>query len=282
MSTFITSGEWLEFVRMCFEIGILAFVIYKILYFVRGTRGSSVLAGIVVLTIVLSLLAKFLGFSVITWLLDGFWAVIGLAVVVIFQPELRRAFAQLGTLSIWQGRKRREVVSEIVQAVQDMARRKCGALIVLEKRIGLQNYVDDAIKQDIKVHAAILESIFYPNSPLHDGAIIIRDDRIVAARAILPLTRSKEISPNLGTRHRAALGISEESDAVTIMISEESGGVCIAYDGELHRDLSEFGLNRMLETLVVGKNAHELDETIELVSAQEENGELSNIDTEEK
>jgi diadenylate cyclase len=269
MSTFFTSGEWLEFVRMCFEIGILAFVIYKILYFVRGTRGSSVLAGIVVLTIVLSLLAKFLGFSVITWLLDGFWAVIGLAVVVIFQPELRRAFAQLGTLSIWQGRKRREVVSEIVQAVQDMARRKCGALIVLEKRIGLQNYVDDAIKQDIKVHAAILESIFYPNSPLHDGAIIIRDDRIVAARVILPLTRAENISRRLGTRHRAALGISEETDAITIIVSEETGAISVAYRGALHRDLSIAELTSCLEKLIMDhQDDDDLAETVQMFEDQ--------------
>jgi diadenylate cyclase len=217
---------------------------------------------------------------VITMLFEEFYGSTIIALLIIFQPEVRRGLTQLGL--VMEKRHRKEVISEIEDAVINMAGSKIGALIVIEGKEQLQSLIDDAIQLDAQVNSQLLESIFFPNSPLHDGAVIIRGDRIVAARAILPLTRSKEISPNLGTRHRAALGISEESDAVTIMISEESGGVCIAYDGELHRDLSEFGLNRMLETLVVGKDAHELDETIELVSAQEENGELSNIDTEEK
>ena len=269
MSTFFTSGEWLEFVRMCFEIGILAFVIYKILYFVRGARGSSILAGLVGLAIVLSLLAKYFKLYIISWLLDSFWAIIGLAVVVIFQPELRRAFAQLGSFSMWQGRKRREVVSEIVQAVQDMARRKCGALIVLEKRIGLQNFIDDAIKLDVKLHAMMLESIFFPNSPLHDGAVIIRDDRIVAARVILPLTRAENISRRLGTRHRAALGISEDTDAVTIIVSEETGAVSVAYRSALHRDLSAAELTGYLEKLVMShQDDDDLAETVRMFEEQ--------------
>ncbi|MBO5307078.1 MAG: diadenylate cyclase CdaA [Lentisphaeria bacterium] len=268
MSAFF-NVEWREILKMCVEIGILAYVIYKILYFVRGARGSSVLAGVVVLNIVLSLLAKALDLAVINWLLEGFWAIIGLAVVVIFQPELRRAFAQLGTFSVWQGRKRREVVGEIVQAVQDMARRKCGALIVLEKRIGLQNYIDDAIKLDIKIHAMMLESIFFPNSPLHDGAVIIRDDRIVAARVILPLTRAENISRRLGTRHRAALGISEETDAITIIVSEETGAISVAYRGALHRDLSGAELTSCLEKLVMShQDDDDLAETVRMFEDQ--------------
>lgn len=268
MSAFF-NVEWREILKMCVEIGILAYVIYKILYFVRGARGSSVLAGVVVLNIVLSLLAKALDLAVINWLLEGFWAIIGLAVVVIFQPELRRAFAQLGTFSVWQGRKRREVVGEIVQAVQDMARRKCGALIVLEKRIGLQNYIDDAIKLDIKIHAMMLESIFFPNSPLHDGAVIIRDDRIVAARVILPLTRAENISRRLGTRHRAALGISEETDAITIIVSEETGAISVAYRGALHRDLSGAELTSCLEKLVMAhQDDDDLAETVRMFEDQ--------------
>ena len=269
MTEFFTNTDWLEVLKMCFEIALLAYIIYKILYFVRGARGSSILAGLVGLAIVLSLLAKYFKLYIISWLLDSFWAIIGLAVVVIFQPELRRAFAQLGSFSIWQGRKRREVVSEIVQAVQDMARRKCGALIVLEKRIGLQNFIDDAIKLDVKLHAMMLESIFFPNSPLHDGAVIIRDDRIVAARVILPLTRAENISRRLGTRHRAALGISEDTDAVTIIVSEETGAVSVAYRSALHRDLSAAELTGYLEKLVMShQDDDDLAETVRLFEEQ--------------
>ena len=269
MTEFFTNTDWLEVLKMCFEIALLAYIIYKILYFVRGARGSSILAGLVGLAIVLSLLAKYFKLYIISWLLDSFWAIIGLAVVVIFQPELRRAFAQLGSFSIWQGRKRREVVSEIVQAVQDMARRKCGALIVLEKRIGLQNFIDDAIKLDVKLHAMMLESIFFPNSPLHDGAVIIRDDRIVAARVILPLTRAENISRRLGTRHRAALGISEDTDAVTIIVSEETGAVSVAYRSALHRDLSAAELTGYLEKLVMShQDDDDLAETVRMFEEQ--------------
>lgn len=269
MTEFFANTDWLEVLKMCFEIALLAYIIYKILYFVRGARGSSILAGLVGLAIVLSLLAKYFKLYIISWLLDSFWAIIGLAVVVIFQPELRRAFAQLGSFSMWQGRKRREVVSEIVQAVQDMARRKCGALIVLEKRIGLQNFIDDAIKLDVKLHAMMLESIFFPNSPLHDGAVIIRDDRIVAARVILPLTRAENISRRLGTRHRAALGISEDTDAVTIIVSEETGAVSVAYRSALHRDLSAAELTGYLEKLVMShQDDDDLAETVRMFEEQ--------------
>lgn len=139
------------------------------------------------------------------------------------------------------------MIGELVSAAGNMARRKCGALMVVERRIGLQNLVDDSVRLDIKVNAMVLESIFYPNSPLHDGAVIIRDGRIVAARAILPLTRAENISRRLGTRHRAALGISEDTDAVTIVVSEETGAISIACRGVLHRDLAIGELENYLE-----------------------------------
>ena len=266
--------------RQPLEILLLFSVIYVVLYYSRKTHGARMMLVLVVLLLTLGVGARIMELPVITMLFEEFYGSTIIALLIIFQPEVRRGLTQLGL--VMEKRHRKEVISEIEDAVINMAGSKIGALIVIEGKEQLQSLIDDAIQLDAQVNSQLLESIFFPNSPLHDGAVIIRGDRIVAARAILPLTRSKEISPNLGTRHRAALGISEESDAVTIMISEESGGVCIAYDGELHRDLSEFGLNKMLETLVVGKDAGELDETIELVSAQEEHGELSNIDTEEK
>ena len=267
--------------RQPLEIAILFAAIYVVLYYSRKTHGARMMLVLVVLLLSVWVLARIMELPVITMLFEEFYGSTIIALLIIFQPEVRRGLTQLGL--VMEKRHRKEVISEIEDAVINMAGGKVGALIVIEGKEQLQSLIDDAIQLEAQVNSQLLESIFFPNSPLHDGAVIIRGDRIVAARAILPLTRSKEISPHLGTRHRAALGIAEESDAVTIMISEESGAVCIAYDGELHRDLSEFGLNRMLETLVVGKDSRELDETIQLVSAQEEGNPLAeNIDSEEK
>ena len=266
--------------RQPLEIVILFAAIYVVLYYSRKTHGARMMLVLMVLLLSVWVLARIMELPVITMLFEEFYGSTIIALLIIFQPEVRRGLTQLGL--VMEKRHRKEVISEIEDAVINMASGKVGALIVIEGKEQLQSLIDDAIQLDARVNSQLLESIFFPNSPLHDGAVIIRGDRIVAARAILPLTRSKEISPHLGTRHRAALGIAEESDAVTIMISEESGGVCIAYDGELHRDLSEFGLNRMLETLVVGKDSRELDETIQLVSAQEEDNSLAeNIDPED-
>ncbi len=270
----INFSEVISVLKMIFEIAILTFVIYKTLYYLRGARGSSVLAGMFIVLIVMGLLSAYLDLSVISWLLDGVWATMGAAVVIIFQPELRRAFAQLGSFSFWQGRRRREVITELVSAATNMARRKCGALIVVERRIGLQNLVDDSIRLDIKVNAMVLESIFFPNSPLHDGAVIIRDDRIVAARVILPLTRAENISRRLGTRHRAAMGISEETDAVTVVVSEETGAISVACRGVLHRDLSGPELENYLEKLIIQEQDDaDLAETVQMLEAQSNSGE---------
>ena len=268
----LTAGTLWSSLRPLVEIGLLTVLIYKTLYYLRGSRGSYVLAGMMVLLLVLSLLSYKLQLEVISWLLEGLWVTIGPALFIIFQPELRRAFAQLGTFTIWRGRRRREVIGELVTAAGNMARRKCGALIVIERRIGMQAIVDDSIRLDIKVNALVLESIFFPNSPLHDGAVIVRDGRIVAARAILPLTRAENISRRLGTRHRAALGISEETDAVTVVVSEETGFLSIACRGVLHRDLSVAELEQLLEKLLVQEQDEtDLAETVQMLEAQSEN-----------
>ncbi|MBQ9088581.1 MAG: diadenylate cyclase CdaA [Lentisphaeria bacterium] len=258
--------------RQPLEIVIIFAVVYTVLYYSRKTHGARMMLVLVVLLLTMWVLARIMALPVITMLFEEFYGSTIIALLIIFQPEVRRGLTQLGLMM--EKRNRKEVIGEIEDAVINMAESKIGALIVIEGKEQLRSIIDDAIQLDARVNSQLLESIFFPNSPLHDGAVIIRGDRIVAARAILPLTRSKKISPHLGTRHRAAMGIAEESDAVTIMISEESGGVCVAYDGELHRDLSEFGLNRMLETLVVGKNSGDLNETLQLVSAEEENSSL--------
>ena len=265
-----------DYLKMALEIFILTVVIYKTLHYLRGARGASVLAGITIALLALTWLSKQLRLDVLNWLLTGIWGTVGAAVVIIFQPELRRAFAQLGSFSFFKGKRQREVLTEIVNAATNMARRKCGALMVIERRIGLQNLVDDSVKLDIKVNAMILESIFYPNSPLHDGAVIIRDDRIVAARAILPLTRAENISIRLGTRHRASLGISEETDAVTVVVSEETGAISVACRGVLYRDLSPEELANYLEKLVIlEQDDADLAETVQMLEEQADRREAS-------
>ena len=252
--------------RAILQIVILFSVIYLALHHLRNSHGSLVLAGLLMALAFLWSLSLLLDLEVLTRILEMILGSLLLMLMIIFQPELRRALARLGSLTIWENRRRRELIGEVITAVQNMAKRKCGALIVIECKERLQPLIDDSIILDAKVNNLMLESIFYPNSPLHDGAVIIRDDRVVAARAILPLSRSENISRQLGTRHRAALGIAEESDAVTVLVSEESGSVSIAHGGKLYRDLSLDELHKMLDTLVVQKDAGELDETIRQIN----------------
>lgn len=249
-----------------FEIMILWIAIYWLLYYLHSSRGILILVALGGLWFC-SLAVEWLQMDVLAYIL----AVIGnsslILVFVLFQPELRRALAQLGSYVDWRHwRRRREMIGEIVTAACAMAGRKCGALIVIERKMRLQTLADDAVPLDDSVDALLLQSIFFPNAPLHDGAVIIRGDRIIAARVILPLTRSGDISPQLGTRHRAALGISEESDAVVVVVSEETGSISIAQRGTLTRDVSGDDLRRLLEKLLVYKDEEEFSETAKLLA----------------
>ena len=268
--------------RAGLQVAILFIVINQILYYLRNTRGSLVLSGVLIGVMALAIAAKHLGLQVINYILSNLYGSALLALIIIFQPELRRALAQLGSLMVRDGRKRREFTGELVAAVRDMSLRKCGALIVIERRMKLQALIDDSIPLDIKVNALVLESIFYPNSPLHDGAVIIRDDRILAARVILPLTRAEHISSRLGTRHRAALGISEESDAVSVTVSEETGAISIACLGNFHRDLSIPQLEQLLEQLIVQRDDSEIPETMLMLEEMDNSNQLLAAKNEEK
>ena len=243
-----------DYLRIIVEFLLIAAVIYKILYYLRGTRAANVLAGLVVAFLALSIIANSLGFNVLRWMLDSFLSLIAITIIVIFQPELRRAFAQLGSFSFFQRNRKREAINELIHAVTTMSGRRIGAIIVFERRIGLRALVDDSIKLDCKLNNLLIQSIFYPNSPLHDGAVIVRDDRIVAARAILPLSRDVNLSRTMGTRHRAALGITEETDAVVLLVSEETGDISIACRGAIMRGLSEKTLVTELHKLLVSNN----------------------------
>ncbi|MCP3968388.1 MAG: TIGR00159 family protein [Lentisphaerae bacterium] len=239
------------YIRPALEILILTFLFYKILYYLRGTRGSNILAGMVIVLMLLTAASDLLKFEVISWMLNGLWTLLATAIIVIFQPELRRAFAQLGSAPFQQQSRKKEAITEVVTATLNMSKRKIGALMVLERKIGMRSIVEDAVKLDVRLNSMIIESIFFPNSPLHDGAVIIKNDRIIAAHAILPLTRDDEVIKTLGTRHRAAVGITEETDAVVVVVSEETGTISIACRGSIRRDVKADKLLRYLSGLMI-------------------------------
>lgn len=258
MDQYLIIGEdFFSYIRPELEVGVLWLMIYGLLYYLRGTRGANILAGIVIALILLTLLSDWLKLEVISAMLINLWAILATALIVIFQPELRRAFAQLGSASFLAQRRtrRREAISEIVTATVNMAKRRIGAIMVFERQIGMGAIVEDAIKLDVKLNSYLIESIFFPNSPLHDGAVVIRDDRIVAAHAILPLAQNDAGMPSMGTRHRAALGITEETDAVALVISEETGSISLACRGRIKRHIPPDKLPRFLLGLLVDKEA---------------------------
>ena len=242
-----------------FDFILIFLVIYGILYFLRGTRSANVLVGITVLLIISSELTGVLGLKVVSFLLNQLWTFLGIAIIVIFQPEIRRFFAQTGSLltNIPFMRTRQthmdRTIDETVNAVMQMSESRTGALVVFKRNIGLKNIVKHSTELDCKVDSLLLQTIFFKNSPLHDCAVIIQDDRIVAAKAVLPLTPEDELNPAMkyGTRHRAALGLAEETDAVVVVVSEETGTVSIAYRGELQRGFTSDQLRKRLRELLM-------------------------------
>jgi diadenylate cyclase len=192
---------------------------------------------------VLSVVAQWVHLIAVNWLISSLRTVWVIAFVIIFQPELRRALALLGQnplLSRFVRMRQSGMIPEIVKSVQDLSEKRVGALIVLEKDQGLKNFVETGTPIDARVTAELVGTLFTPTSPLHDGAVIIQNDRVVAAGCTLPLSQDERVAPALGMRHRAALGLSEESDALVIVVSEESGSIAYAQDGKLYRgvDLS--------------------------------------------
>ena len=238
---------------------IIALIIYSLLYFMRGTRGASIFAGCALALTVLTLFAEGLNFKVLYWLLSQFWAIAPVTLAVIFHPEIRRAFAQLGSTYFPQRSDvQMTTIREIGAAVTQLSRSKTGALIVFERKIGLASIKNTAVELDAKVQSKLLQSIFFPNSPLHDGALIIRGNVIQAAHAILPHTQNPEFSRmNIGTRHSAAIGVTEETDAVAIVVSEETGFISLAVKGKLYRNLSADKLCEMLKKILLDRKAEE-------------------------
>lgn len=240
------------------EILILTVIIYELLIWVKNTRAWTLLKGIVVVT-AFALISYFFHLTTLTWLMSKTAGVLVTVVVIVFQPELRRALEQLGRKNIIfsifgtsaviaeeDRRSRDKINSEIVKAVFEMSKVKTGVLIVMEKKVILNEYERTGIPIDALISSQLLMNIFEHNTPLHDGAVFIRNQRVVAATCYLPLSDNMELSKELGTRHRAGVGISEVSDSLTIIVSEETGAVSIAESGKLTRSVSPDDLKAKL------------------------------------
>src|SRR5215475_675161 len=234
------------------EILILAVGIYYAFRFVRGTRGAPVVTGFLVLLLTLVLVSFLLKLRVLQYLLGGFSAVFVLAVLVIFQPELRRLLAELGNLPLFAStHEQRENIEVIIQTVERLSDVKIGALIAIEQTIHLHDAVESGVLVDCQATPEMLETIFFPNNAIHDGGVIIKGDRIAYAACIFPLTQRKDLNKSLGTRHRAAIGLSEETDAAIVVVSEETGAVSYAYKGQLVRGVTLEELRAFLTSLLV-------------------------------
>ena len=244
----ITETVW----RPVLEILILTVGIYYALRFIRGTRGAPVVTGFLVLLLAFVLVSFLLKLTVLRYLLSGFSVYFLLAVLVIFQPELRRMLAELGNLPLFAtAHEQRENIEVIIQTVERLAEVRIGALIALEQSIHLQEAVESGIVVDCEATPEMLETIFFPNNAIHDGGVILKGDRIAYAACIFPLTQRQDLNKSLGTRHRAAIGLSEETDAVVVVVSEETGAISYAYKGQLTRGVTSEELRAFLTSVLV-------------------------------
>ena len=235
-----------------FEILILAVVFYFLVKFFRGTRGAAILTGLAIIFTFLMVITKFTNLLILNWLLQKLMVYLALALIVIFQPEIRRALARLGRQGNFMagGKARRALADPVTDAVVLMAARKTGALIAIEREMETRGIQDTGTALNSEVSAELLTSIFYPGTPLHDGGVIISEDRIAAAGCVFPLTQTDDLTSDLGTRHRAAIGLTEETDTVVIVVSEETGIISVAYNGRLKRGFDGPRLHRMLTSFL--------------------------------
>jgi len=222
----------------------------------KGTRGAAVLTGLATILLIMTFVSVMLQLEVISAILKGFSAFLALALVIIFQPELRLVLADLGSRHFFNSSsQKREVIEVIVEAATNLASKKIGALLAIEREVGIRGHAETGVAIDCVATPELLETIFYPNTPLHDGGVVIRNDRIISAACIFPITHRAELNRLLGMRHRAAIGLSEETDAIVVTVSEETGTISICVRGEITRDLGADDLRDQLANLLFSKNA---------------------------
>lgn len=240
----------------CLDIAIIAFLIYKILGFIKETRAQQLVKGLGVIVVVF-FLSDIFNLYALHWILKSTLTLGVIALVVVFQPELRRALEYVGRSKIVNNPMRldkdesKEIIDEFVKAVSSFSQSKTGALIIIERETALSDIVETGTLIDAQISAQLLGNIFYEGAPLHDGAVIIRGDRAYAAGCVLPLTSNKNLNKNLGTRHRAGIGITENSDAIAIIVSEETGVISMARDGKLTRFLDARTVEKTLLNIYI-------------------------------
>lgn len=239
------------------DVLLVAFLFYKLMQMLRGTRAVPMVFGVLILFLV-AWTAQVLQLGTLSWIIEGIGAVWLIAFVIIFQPELRRILVILGQSRLVRYFVKVEephIVDEVCAATERMSRKGIGALIVLTREVGLKTVQETGVRLDAEVSASLLETIFFPRSPLHDGAVLIQDGVITAASCLLPLSQSTRIEEGLGTRHRAAAGVTEESDAVVVVVSEENSVISLAVGGRLTRNLDAATLRQQLLTLLGPRGA---------------------------
>jgi diadenylate cyclase len=238
------------------EILILSVGIYYAYLGIRGTRGARVLTGLATLVLGLSLLSQIFGLEVIGWLIRSLSAVVIIALVVIFQPELRRLLAELGSHRLFDTQQQNlEAVEILATALVDLSSKHLGALVAVERGTDLGAHTESGVELDCKLSSEVMVTIFHPKTPLHDGGVVIRNERIAAAACIFPVSQRQDLDRNLGLRHRAAIGLTEESDAVLLIVSEETGNISLCTRGKLERDFTAESLRKRLAELLIGNKA---------------------------
>lgn len=251
--SFVGATDWLSLGVTVIDFAIVYYVIYRILLLIKGTRAVQMLIGLLAIIIIFfASNEEYLDLPALHWLLDTFISSFILIIIVIFQDDIRRGLSQVGATSILSAistRQETQLIEEVVKASTQIAQGHRGALIVVEREADLSPYADSGVPLDAKVSKELLVSIFHGDNPLHDGAVVIRSDRVQAAGCILPLTSTEGLDPSLGTRHRAALGLSEETDAAIVVVSEETGIISVSYRDELIRGLDATSLRELLHRI---------------------------------
>ncbi len=247
----VFASPW-NIIRSLLDIAIVAYVFYRLLRLITGTRAEQLLKGLILL-LVFSVLASFLKLDMVNWLIEKLWILFAITLPIVFQPELRRLLEQIGRGSFFTPRRSNidklgyeQIINEIGNAAQVLSRNKVGALIILTRETGIAEHMESGVDIDAIVTASLLINTFVPNSPLHDGAVVINEGRLDKAACFLPLSDNPFLAADLGTRHRAALGITEVSDAIAIVISEETGAISVAIEGALQRYLDKASLKELL------------------------------------
>ncbi|MFH1593786.1 MAG: diadenylate cyclase CdaA [Candidatus Omnitrophota bacterium] len=240
------SYNFVELGKFVFEMAILWFVFYVLLLFIKGTRAVQVLKGIIII-VVIFLISKELQLETITWILTKLFTISVIGFLIIFQPELRRGLARIGQFGVFS--RQQETLDEISKAALALSKKKTGALIAIEREVGLKAYIESGVRLEGQVSSELLCTIFAPNTPLHDGGVIVQGSIITASGCLFPLTQNPHVNTSIGTRHRAAMGISEETDAVVVVVSEETGDISISISGRLTRHLDEKEFGRVLTNI---------------------------------